>query len=77
MYDEHILNEQLLNITERMIEFTIKLKYFKIPTNIQPIIREDDNIYYHEDHQKTSLNTIKNYFLDIEVNSLVNISKNI
>lgn len=49
----------------------------KIPTNIQPIIKEDDNIFYHEDHQKTFINTIKNYFLDIEVNSLVNILRNI
>lgn len=75
LYDEHILNDELLNIIHRIKIFVDKLKLFKIPISSQQIIKENDDTYYYE-QQKMPIRTIGNYFLDIKVNSLVNILRN-
>lgn len=69
LYSEYTLDDELLQISERIKTFIKHLKCFEISEKNNPI-KENENLFYFESN-KTISKTFVNYFLDIEVNFLV------
>lgn len=64
LYDENILNEELLAIVDRTQSFNQYIRIIKTSKNES--ITENKDIYYLE-YQSHYSKTLANYFLDIEV----------
>lgn len=64
LYDENILDEELLAIVNRTQSFSQNIKIIKTSKNES--ITENENIYYLE-YQSHYSKTLANYFLDIKV----------
>ncbi|XP_027844608.1 endoribonuclease Dicer isoform X4 [Aphis gossypii] len=66
LYDEFILDDEMVAVTQRISKIVDHLKKFQAPAKIEPI-KENNEVYYLE-NQKQSSKNFANYFLDIEVN---------
>lgn len=65
LYDEYILDDEMVAVTQRISTIVDHLKKFQGPAKVEPI--KQNNEFYYLENQKHSSRSFANYFLDIEV----------
>lgn len=66
LYDEHILDNELLVVTSRISKVIYYLETTEDNSRYETEL-ETDEVYYLKSQNKVIRNKLKNYFLDIEV----------